>query len=146
MATVGGTEVGVKVGTNGMGDAVTVGTLEGVALGTIGVFVHVTVNGSGDTVEVNVTGMVGIGDWTVAVNVETEISVVGSVAGNSVETVSTSKGEERLDTTLSVVYSICRRGAPAASPSYVFAVRKPLPVKMITIEFPGYQSGLLIIS
>jgi hypothetical protein len=106
-------------------------------------------NGAGDTVEVNVTGMVGEGSWEIAVNVETGVAVAGSVVGDSVETAAAiANGAGILDATISVpvVYSICRRGAPAASPSYAFATRLPLPVIMITIEFPGVQPGLVIIS
>ena len=124
--------VGVKVGKTGARD---VGVREGKS------------NGAGGTVEVNVTGIVGEGGWKVAVNVETGVAVTGSAVGNSVETTAAiANGAGMLDTTIFVVYSICRRGAPAASPSYAFATRLPLPVIMITIGFPGAQPGLLIIS
>jgi len=119
--------VGVKVGKTGARD---VGVKEGKS------------KGAGDTVEVNVTGIVGEGGWKVAVNVETGVAVAGSAVGNSVETIAAiAKRAGMLDTTVFVVYSICRRGAPAASPSYAFATRLPLPVIMITIEFPGAQPG-----
>ena len=84
-----------------------------------------------------------------AVAVATGTCVAGSVVGNSVEkTALIASGADILDAAIFAfaVYSICRRGAPAASPSYAFAARLPLPVIMIAIEFPETQFGLLIIS
>ena len=121
--------MGVKVGNSGAGD---VGVTEGKSTGV------------GDTVAVNATAMVGEAGWEVTVDVGTGVAVVvdGIVVGNSVETAAAiASGAGMLDVTLSVVYSMCRRGAPAASPSYAFATRLPLPVIMIASEFPGVQPG-----
>ena len=46
----------------------------------------------------------------------------------------------------SVLYSMCSRGAPAGPPSYEKAVRCPVPVTMMTREFPLVQPGRLTIS
>ena len=102
--------------------------------------------GTGDEVSVRYSVGVGVTVWlsvggrNVAVGeaVDNIVAVIVAVVVNVAVFV---------NKVVPLLYSICSKGAPAASPSKAFAIRFPvLPVMITTNEFPDTQPGWLTIS